>query len=167
MKKTKMMLTLSLAASMTLALSFDAQAKQVRSPRRATQVKRYAPLLPSVTIIAGGISTCRSRAFTAVQRRACLACVVRGGVFPLRRDGRGRCKSLDSVRNLQLPRVAPIKLRSARQCLTGVKQGAKKQRCLACVRWGGVFDRRGGGSCEVTRTPGIGVKRHYDYVTTR
>ncbi len=100
------------------------------------EVRKPAPPPPA----AGPIRAepgCVARIGRVNKRRRCIACVRRGGVFHKRGAAHGFCAGPAAPR----PHVGII--RSVHGCRTRIGRLSKRRRCIACVRRGAVFHKRG------------------------
>ena len=83
---------------------------------------------------------CAARIGRVPKRQRCMVCVRRGGVFHKQGAAAGFCKG-----GAPLP-PAGVVIATRPGCVTHIGRIAKRRRCKACVRKGGVFHRQGGGA---------------------
>ena len=91
---------------------------------------------PAAPRIIRSIPGCRAHSGRLKKQARCEACVHRGGAFHKQGGGHGFCRA-----GVVAP--APHIIRAAAGCHARIGRLGKRQRCVACVRRGGVFHKQG------------------------
>ena len=119
-----------------------------------------APLAPRGVVVST-MPGCVTHIGRPGKRRRCQACVVKGGIFHRQGGGAGFCHRGAHTAPPPPPPPAAGPIRAEPGCMARIGRPGKRRRCLACVRSGRVFHKRGrsSGFCAgpvVPRpTPGI------------
>ena len=86
------------------------------------------------------VGGCRGRLARVHKRHRCIACVRSGRVYHKRGGGHGHC---GAPRAVPVPRVGGDRVLTAHGCEQRIGRLTKRRRCIACVRSGRVFHKRG------------------------
>ena len=127
------------SAALTLGVTTQAWSQHRAPPAR----DRPAPVAVLVNI-----GQCNGVLNNFEKRRACRACVTRGGRFHTQGHGPGRCEMPPPP-----PPPRPPFAVNGDQCNSFVGHPGKRARCHGCVGRGGKFHLRGPGRCELPPPP--------------